>query len=453
MAETSVDHGMKMTVEGVRNETDSHATGDALQGYLASIRDTRVLDRDEAAALATQIAEGVEHFRESMYAIPATARRIVELWYERKHAGRVTGTLCHRYRDAPGHDWSAHIDRGAKRLEAQLRRLDSAVDQKDDPAARRIQARIAETLREVEVLLELLLEIHLELVEMSAGRASKSNRELRRKLGLDRAEVRGMLQEASGALHERDAARQTFTVHNLRLVVKYAKRFRGLGLSYIDLIQEGNRGLIRAVDKFDHTRGFSFSTYAVWWVEQSMIRAIQNQSRTVRLPAHVYGEQKALREAEARLRSERHEEPDRDDLARELGCEPEDVDRLMASQQPVTSLDAPIGELGGDTMVQLLATESEEQPCEDMDRDLVQQTIQRCLRTLPERERSVLEWRFGMKGDRELTLREIGERFGLSRERVRQIQLKGLARLRESVDVADLAEQLGCLEDAETARA
>lgn len=431
----------------VRQASSDSDARDALQGYLASIRDTRVLDREEASDLASTIAEAVERFREGMYAIPGTAVRIVEIWYERKHGGRVTGTLSHRYRDAPNHDWTAHIDGGAKRLEAMLRRLDSARSESDAAAVTRIEARIAEGLRELDVLLEILLEIQLEFEALLSARASASNRKLRERLGLQGPAARRSMVEVSRALEERDAARQTFTVHNLRLVVKYAKRFRGLGISYIDLIQEGNRGLIRAVDKFDHTRGFSFSTYAVWWIEQSMIRALQNQSRTVRLPAHLHGEQKAVREAEARLRNQLQREPDRMELARELGVELEDVDCLMASQQPIASLDAPIGEEAGDTMVQLLSAESEGLPCDEMDRDLVRQTIRHSLSSLPEREREVLEWRFGLKGDRELTLREIGERFGLSRERVRQIQLKGLARLRDRVDVTELAEQLGCLSE------
>ena len=198
---------------------------------------------------------------------------------------------------------------------------------------------MAEALAAAEIALPMLLEIHRELSTTDAARADHARKRL-------------------------EALKATFVAHNLRLVVTQAKRFRNMGVAFLDLIQEGNLGLVRAVEKFDHSRGFKFSTYAVWWIEQALIRAIQNQSRTVRVPSHIYELQIGQRRIERELRQRLGRVPTRDELAAALEIEPEVLDRVRASAIPNASLSAPVPGTDGMVFEDLLADEEATDPLE-----------------------------------------------------------------------------------------
>jgi RNA polymerase primary sigma factor len=224
--------------------------------------------------------------------------------------------------------------------------------------------------------------------------------------------------------------------HNLRLVIVFARRYRGLGVAFPDLIQEANLGLIRAVEKFDYHRGYKFSTYAVWWIQQSLVRAIQNHSRTVRVPSHIYELQLRQRKLEESLARELGRAPSRDELARALDVEPEMVEQVETAMRPIASTQAPLP--GTDSLVleDVLPDPDVVDPREELARGEEQAALGELLEGLSERERRILELHYGLGRAAPITLDEIGKRIGLSRERVRQIEARAVARLRDRAAAA-----------------
>ncbi|ALM91966.1 MULTISPECIES: RNA polymerase sigma factor RpoS [Alteromonas] len=236
---------------------------------------------------------------------------------------------------------------------------------------------------------------------------------------------------ARKALRGCEASRKRMIVSNLRLVVKIARRYNNRGLALLDLIEEGNLGLIRAVEKFDPERGFRFSTYATWWIRQTIERAIMNQTRTIRLPIHVVKELNVYLRAARELSQKLDHEPTAEEIALALDKPVEDVTKMLRLNERITSVDTPIGGENDKALLDILADEKEFGPEENLQDSDIKSNIVGWLEELNPKQREVLARRFGLMGYEPSTLEDVGAEIGLTRERVRQIQVEALRRLRD----------------------
>ncbi len=237
-----------------------------------------------------------------------------------------------------------------------------------------------------------------------------------------------------------EAARERMIKSNLRLVVKIARDYEDFGLPLLDLINEGNIGLMKAVERFDPAKGAKFSTYSSWWIKQSVKRALANQSKTIRLPVHMVDKIAKMRRVVARLTEDLGREPSDEEVSDEMGIKPRRIRLMRLSAMRPASLDAPIGEDDSNTMGDIVQDDKVETAYETLEKKTLTSMIVELVRHLDPREASILRYRFGLDGGKEKTLEQVGKKFGVTRERIRQLQNSALLKLRKMMEQADATQ-------------
>ncbi len=420
--------------QAIRRETIPSGTTrsdrDLLQDYLDDIVDLSVLEPEHQIRLLEVMESAEQSLRESIAEIPETAQILLDRWNERRRGGLVTGSMSRWHRDGSGRDVNEMIDGAFSQIESMLAESHVRKGKRTKSAQAAQTDRLGQAVMDAEVNLPLLLEVLETLEDSTTLRSSDAAKD-----ALERAlESRAQLTDS----------KNRFISHNLRLVIRCAKNYRNQGIPFLDLIQEGNIGLIRAVEKFDYRRGYKFSTYAIWWIEQALNRCVANDARTVRIPSPLIDQRRKLKQIEAHQRGVSASEPTPMELIERLGVDAHDVDDLRRSLSPEVSTQALVGRTESLTVEDMLVAEESNEPGDDFDTRALGRRIRQIIPMLGERERRVIEARFGLSDDQPRTLNDIGRELGVSRERVRQIERQALAQLRESQDAQSIASEMGC---------
>ena len=410
-----------------------------LESYFQEIGGTRTLKREEEVFLAKDLEAATAELRSALYLIPSSATHVVARWDALRALSHTGAKLSESVGDEETGEIAARVERAVKKLRTllddrekkfgraggtyskPLEKLDSQVS-KDMHSARLSLAVLVE-------LRERALQYRKELRRLRAR--SRRLAELEAEIGVSKKRMLELVGAVQDAHQRMTSVKNRFIEHNLKLVVAIAKDYRNLGLSFPDLIQEGNLGLIRAVEKFDHRRGFKFSTYAVWWIRQALVRAIQNHSRTIRLPSHVHDRLQRSQRIRAELTGKLGREPTPAELAPALGTDTEALEALDRLSREAISLESNVA--GTEKRLEDFVPDPlSSAPDGGIDDDRMRSGVGTLIGTLTPREQLILRLRYGLGGEEEHTLEQIGQSLGLSRERVRQLEARALKKLRET---------------------
>jgi RNA polymerase primary sigma factor len=414
-----------------------------LESYFQEIGGTRTLRREEEVILAKGLEAATADLRDVLYQAPCCARHVVDRWDALRALSHTGAKLSESVGSEETGEIAARVARAVKRIRA-LRIQRAKILEKGNATKdlERVDARIVRELKSAHLSLGVLAELRQKVRVIAAGlRKTRRGTRKMKALEADSELTRARLLELAAKLedaHERlTMEKNRFIEHNLKLVVAIAKDYRNLGLSFPDLIQEGNLGLIRAVEKFDHRRGFKFSTYAVWWIRQALVRAIQNHSRTIRLPSHVHDRLQRSQRVRAELTGKLGRDPTAAELAPELGTDTGVLESLDLLSREAISLESSVA--GTEKRLEDFVPDPTSQaPDGGLDGERMRSGVGHLIGALTAREQLILRLRYGLGGEEEHTLEQIGQSLGLSRERVRQLEARALKKLRETVPAQNL---------------
>jgi RNA polymerase sigma factor (sigma-70 family) len=413
-----------------------------LESYFQEIGGTRTLRREEEVLLAKELEAATSDLRDALYSIPLCARHVVARWDELRALSHTGAKLSESVGDEETGEIAARVERAVKRLRTLLQHRDKARDSGNAKELGKVDARISREMKSAQLSLAVLAEMRQRVLDLSmemkrARRGTKRFRDLEREAEMVRANLLDRVADVENAHERMSLEKNRFIEHNLKLVVAIAKDYRNLGLSFPDLIQEGNLGLIRAVEKFDHRRGFKFSTYAVWWIRQALVRAIQNHSRTIRLPSHVHDRLQRSQRVRAELTGKLGREPTPAELAPELGTDAGSLEALDLLSREAISLESSVA--GTEKRLEdFVADPTSAAPDNGLDGERMRSGVGFLIGALTSREQLILRLRYGLGGEEEHTLEQIGQSLGLSRERVRQLEARALKKLRETLPAQNL---------------
>ncbi len=437
---------------------------DSVRVYLNASGAAPLLTREGEAELAKALEEGDRAMLEGLAAIPWVNHEIIRRSEQMGEGPTQWRQIVH----IGGHEESDPVKRCHRQIR-QLGRLGLRMEEADSlEDHERIQKRLARLLEQMGLAENLRRDLVEELRERvtllrtlertlagtnpssETGKKTRQNirnqmRQAERYLGIDREQLFAQMGKIELALARRERAKNAFVEANLKLVISIAKKHVNRGLPFLDLIQEGNIGLMRAVEKFDHRRGLKFSTYATWWIRQAVTRSIADQARTVRVPVHMNEQINRLTKAGRELFGELDREPTREELARHLKLSLEKLETIVRASRKPVSLDAPIAESSDANVADFIPDETTTSQLDAVTSIDVLEATESILEKLDPRERRILRLRFGLETGEEHTLEQISEQFELTRERIRQIEARALGKLRQPQYKAILAPFLTSL--------